>query len=302
MNDLKLIFFGTPKFAVDSLHEINLNYSVNCVVTSPDRKSGRGQKISQSEVKNYAKKNNIKILQPDNLNDKEFINKIKEINPDIIIVVAFRKLPAEIFSIPKYGTINLHAGKLPEYRGGSPLNWQIINGEKFAYLTTIFTDEGIDTGNILKEQKIEILDKDDIKSLHKKANKIFPKMLLESIKMVRENNFGKKQNEANASYWHQRSDADGYLDFQNNDAEKIVRIVKAITKPYPGAWGLIQGQKVRIYSAKISEFAFKGTPGKTILTNGINPVVICKKESIEILNYEFEKQPNRKLSNNDRFE
>ncbi len=120
--------------------------------------------------------------------------------------------------------------------------------------------------------------------------------------MVRENNFGKKQNEANASYWHQRSDADGYLDFQNNDAEKIVRIVKAITKPYPGAWGLIQGQKVRIYSAKISEFAFKGTPGKTILTNGINPVVICKKESIEILNYEFEKQPNRKLSNNDRFE
>ena len=120
--------------------------------------------------------------------------------------------------------------------------------------------------------------------------------------MVRENNFGKKQNEANASYWHQRSDADGYLDFHNNDAEKILRIVKAITKPYPGAWGLIQGQKVRIYSAKISELAFQGTPGKTILTKGINPVVICKKESIEVLNYEFEKQLNRKLSNNDRFE
>ena len=150
-------------------------------------------------------------------------------------------------------------GNYQNIEGGSPLNWQIINGEKFAYLTTIFTDEGIDMGDILKEQKIEILDKDDIKSLHEKLIKFFQKMLLESIKMVRENNFGKKQNEANASFWPQRSEtADGYLDFQNNDAEKIVRIVKAITKPYPGAWGLIQGQKVRIYSAKISELAFHG--------------------------------------------
>ena len=138
MNDLKLIFFGTPQFAVDSLHEINLNYKVNCVVTSPDRKSGRGQKITQSEVKIYAEKNNIKILQPDNLKDKEFINKIIEINPDIIIVVAFRKIPAEIFSIPKYGTINLHASLLPNYRGAAPINWCLINNEVKTGVTTFF--------------------------------------------------------------------------------------------------------------------------------------------------------------------
>ena len=148
MNNLKLIFFGTPKFAVDSLHEINLNYTVNCVVTSPDKKSGRGQKITQSEVKNYAEKNNIQILQPDNLNDKEFINKIKEINPDIIIVVAFRKLPAEIFSIPKYGTINLHASLLPNYRGAAPINWCLINNEAKTGVTTFFINEKIDQGDI----------------------------------------------------------------------------------------------------------------------------------------------------------
>ena len=258
---------------------------------------------NDAEIIELVKSQNLNLIITDNINNVDTISKIKNLSPELFVLSGFRQiLKKELLDIPKIGTINLHAGKLPEYRGGSPLNWQIINGEKFAYLTTIFTDEGIDTGNILKEQKIEILDKDDIKSLHEKANKIFPKMLLESIKMVRKNDFGKKQNEAKASYWHQRNDTDGYLDFQNNDAEKIVRIVKAITKPYPGAWGLIQGQKVRIYSAKISELAFQGTPGKTILTKGINPVVICKKESIEILNYEFEKQPNRRLSNNDRFE
>ena len=123
MNELKIIFFGTPSFAVDSLHEINLNYNLDYVVTTPDKKSGRGQKVNESEVKQYAKKNNIKILQPENLNDKEFINQIEAIQPDLIIVVAFKKLPFEIFSIPKYGTINLHASLLPNYRGAAPINW-----------------------------------------------------------------------------------------------------------------------------------------------------------------------------------
>ena len=109
MSKLKIIFFGTPSFAVDSLHQIQLNYNVDFVVTTPDKKTGRGQKINESDVKQYAKKNNIKILQPENLNDKEFINQIEAIQPDLIVVVAFRKLPFEIFSIPKYGTINLHA-------------------------------------------------------------------------------------------------------------------------------------------------------------------------------------------------
>ena len=190
---------------------------------------------NETEIIEVVKSQNLNLIITENINNVDTVSKIKNFRPELFVLSGFRQiLKKELLDVPLIGTINLHAGKLPEYRGGSPLNWQIINGENFAYLTTIFTDEGIDTGNILKEQKIEILDEDDIKSLHKKANKIFPKMLLESIKMVRENNFGKKQNEANASYWHQRSDADGYLDFQNNDAGKIVRIVKAITNARSG--------------------------------------------------------------------
>ncbi len=149
MSKLKIIFFGTPSFAVDSLHEIQLNYNVDYVVTTPDKKSGRGQKINESEVKQYAKKNNIKILQPENLNDKEFINQIEAIQPDLIVVVAFRKLPFEIFSIPKYGTINLHASLLPNYRGAAPINWCLINNEKKTGVTTFYINERIDQGDIL---------------------------------------------------------------------------------------------------------------------------------------------------------
>ena len=258
---------------------------------------------NQVGIAELAKSQNINVIIADNVNNIDTISRIKDFSPELFVLSGFRQiLKKELLDIPLIGTINLHAGKLPEYRGGSPLNWQIINGEKFAYLSTIFTDEGIDTGNILKEQKIEILDEDDISSLHKKANELFPKMLLDSIDMVRQNNFGRKQNESNANYWHQRNDSDGYLDFKNIEAEKIIRIVKAITKPYPGAWGLIQGEKVRLFSAKISELSFKGTPGKIIVSKGINPVVVCKKESIELLNYEFENKPSKRLSNNDRFE
>ena len=184
MNDLKLIFFGTPQFAVDSLHEINLNYKVNCVVTSPDRKSGRGQKITQSEVKIYAMKNNIKILQPDNLNDEEFINQIKEISPDIIIVVAFRKIPAEIFSIPKYGTINLHASLLPNYRGAAPINWCLINNEIKTGVTTFFINEKIDQGDILLKEEVNISDMDNFGSLYNKLSSIGSRLLITTIKGV----------------------------------------------------------------------------------------------------------------------
>ena len=179
MNDLKLIFFGTPQFAVDSLHEINLNYKVNCVVTSPDRKSGRGQKITQSEVKIYAEKNNIKILQPDNLKDKEFINKIIEINPDIIMLW-HQKIPAEIFSIPKYGTINLHASLLPNYRGAAPINWCLINNEENR-VTTFFINEKIDQGDILLKEKL-IYRIRIILVLYNKLSSIGSRLLIKTIK------------------------------------------------------------------------------------------------------------------------
>ena len=155
--DYKIIFFGTPDFAVTSLEAICSKYNVEYVVSTPDRKSGRGQKLKESTVKKCALKNNIKILQPSSLTDEKFIAQIEDLKPDLIIVVAFRKLAQEIFTIPKYGTINLHASLLPNYRGAAPINWAIINGESQTGLTTFFINEAIDCGAILKQHTMEIL-------------------------------------------------------------------------------------------------------------------------------------------------
>ena len=240
MNNLKLIFFGTPEFAVDSLHEINLNYSINCVVTSPDRKAGRGQKITQSEVKNYAEKNNIKILQPDNLNDKEFINKIKEINPDIIIVVAFRRLPAEIFSIPKYGTINLHASLLPNYRGAAPINWCLINNEAKTGVTTFFINEKIDQGDILLKEEVNISDKDNFGSLYTKLSSVGSKLLIKTIKGVLSKSLkaSKQDFDESLKIAPKLSKENTRIDW-NKSQKEIIGMIRGLS-PKPGAWTILK--------------------------------------------------------------
>ena len=158
--DYKIIFFGTPDFAVTSLEAICSKYNVEYVVSTPDRKSGRGQKLKESTVKKCALKNNIKILQPSSLTDEKFIAQIEDLKPDLIIVVAFRKLAQEIFTIPKYGTINLHASLLPNYRGAAPINCCLINNEIKTGVTTFFINDKIDQGDILLQKDVMINDED----------------------------------------------------------------------------------------------------------------------------------------------
>ena len=147
MKKTKIIFFGTPDFAVKSLKVINDNFDVLCVVTSPDKKSGRGLRINESEVKRFSSDNNIPIKQPENLTNNDFLNEISYLDAELFIVVAFRKLPKEVFSIPALGTINLHASLLPDYRGAAPINWVLINNEKVTGVTTFFINERIDHGS-----------------------------------------------------------------------------------------------------------------------------------------------------------
>ena len=153
-----IIFCGTPKFAVASLKSIfqnqqALNYDICGVITIPDRIAGRGQKKQESDVKKEARNMGIKIYEPNNLSNPDFINKIRQLKPDLIIVVAFKKLPKILFEIPTLGTINLHASLLPKYRGSAPINWVIINGEKETGLTTFFINDKIDTGDIVLQSK-----------------------------------------------------------------------------------------------------------------------------------------------------
>ena len=294
MNDLKLIFFGTPKFAVDSLHEINLNYTVNCVVTSPDKKSGRGQKITQSEVKNYAEKNNIKILQPDNLNDKEFINKIKEINPDIIIVVAFRKLPAEIFSIPKYGTINLHASLLPNYRGAAPINWCLINNEAKTGVTTFFINEKIDQGDILLKEEVNISDKDNFGSLYIKLSSVGSRLLIKTIKGVLSKSLkaSKQDFDESLKIAPKLSKVNTRIDW-NKSQKEIIGMIRGLS-PKPGAWTVLKNGdneiRMKILEAKKSNSLSAKKVGKFLINNG----EIHIDNGVDFINCTYIQLENRK--------
>ena len=295
MNDLKLIFFGTPQFAVESLHEINLNYEVNCVVTSPDRKSGRGQKITQSEVKIYAEKNNIKILQPDNLKDKEFINKIIEINPDIIIVVAFRKIPAEIFSIPKYGTINLHASLLPNYRGAAPINWCLINNEVKTGVTTFFINEKIDQGDILLKEEVNISDMDNFGSLYNKLSSIGSRLLITTIKGVLSNSLKASKQDFNDSFKiaPKLSKENTRIDW-NKSQKEIIGMIRGLS-PKPGAWTILKNgdneTRMKILEAnRVNSFHSKKV-GKFIINNG----EIHINSGVDSINCTYIQLENRKV-------
>jgi len=167
MNNLKIIFMGTSDFAVKSLDNLLLNnFDVKAVVTAPDRKSGRGNKINYSDIKKYSLNKNLKLLQPENLKQTDFIKEIKSFNADIFIVVAFRMLPKIVWEIPKKGTINLHASLLPQLRGAAPIHWAIINGFKKTGVTTFFINGKIDFGDIIEQKEVEIGD-------FEKANECF---------------------------------------------------------------------------------------------------------------------------------
>jgi len=273
MNELKIIFFGTPSFAVDSLHEINLNYNLDYVVTTPDKKSGRGQKVNESEVKQYAKKNNIKILQPENLNDKEFINQIEAIQPDLIIVVAFRKLPFEIFSIPKYGTINLHASLLPNYRGAAPINWCLINNETKTGVTTFFINEKIDQGDVLLKEEIIINDEDDFGSLYLKLSSIGSKLLVKTINGVVKDTLkaSKQLMDEDLRIAPKLSKENTRIDW-NKNAKEILGKIRGLS-PIPGAWTILKNG-----NSEIRMKILKAEIGKKILNKRVGKILIHDRE------------------------
>ena len=198
--EVKILFMGTAEFGIPTLKVLNDNYNLNAIITNYDKPSGRGLKIKFSPVKKFAISNNIKYFQPKNLKDQSFIDKIKSINPDIIVVVAFRMIPKSIWQIPKYGTINLHASLLPNYRGSAPINWTIINNENFTGVTTFFIDDKIDTGDVLLQEKIKVDKKINAGELHDKLKVIGAITVRKTIKEILNNTLIKKKQKQDGDY------------------------------------------------------------------------------------------------------
>ena len=183
----RIIFFGTPDFAVASLEIINkAGFNVVGVVTAPDKQAGRGLKLMISPVKQFAQQNNLFLLQPENLKDPSFHNQLRSLQPELQVVVAFRMLPKEVWALPSLGTFNLHASLLPQYRGAAPINWAIINGEKETGVTTFFIDENIDTGNIILNKKILIDPGETAGELHDRLMKMGSELVLRTVNAIAE--------------------------------------------------------------------------------------------------------------------
>ena len=188
--DLRIVFMGTPEFAVESLKALVKNgYQVVGVVTAPDRPSGRGQKMHQSDVKVYAESCGLPVLQPEKLKDENFLRKLKSLNAELQIIVAFRMLPEVVWKMPSFGTFNLHGSLLPRYRGAAPLNWSIINGDTETGVTTFLIKQEIDTGNILFQEKIEISPDMTVGELHDALMVIGAELVLKTVDAIAEGNF-----------------------------------------------------------------------------------------------------------------
>lgn len=252
----KIIFFGTPPFAVKCLEKIvEEEFNIVAVVTAPDRPAGRGRQIKTSAVKQFAEAQNIHILQPTNLKDLQFIEQLKALEPDLMIVVAFRMLPKRVWSIPSLGTFNLHASLLPDYRGAAPINWAIINQEKYSGVTSFFINEEIDTGAILLQEKVEIQEQETAGSLHDKLAKKGSALICKTIKGILEGTINPQKQEIKGT-----EKAAAKLNKENvfidwdQPLEAIQAKIKGLS-PYPGArFNWIEENKtavIKIFEAEI---------------------------------------------------
>lgn len=247
---------GTPEFAVASLDAImKSQHKVIGVVTVPDKPAGRGQKISQSAVKKYAVEHNLPVFQPEKMKNPEFLEQLSILNPDVIVVVAFRLLPRAIWAFPKKGTFNLHASLLPQYRGAAPINFAVINGDKESGVTTFFLDDKIDTGEILLQAKTEILPEDNAGILHDKLMQIGSQLVVETLNKIADNSIQPQVQQivSEIKYAPKIQKEDCRIHWEE-PIEKIHNLIRGMS-PYPTAFTHLllkeEEKSLKIYSGKI---------------------------------------------------
>ena len=247
--DVRVVFMGTPEFARESLKElVEAGFNVVGCFTNQDKPSGRGMKMKASAVKEYAIEQNIPVYQPVKVRkNEEVLNTLKELNPDVIAVVAYGKiLPKEILELPKYGCINVHGSLLPKYRGAAPMQWAIINGEEKTGITTMFMDVGMDTGDMLLKDEMEILDEYNLESVHDKLMVMGAKLLVETIDKVVDGTIERIPQPEEGTYAPMITREMTKIDFTKN-AREIFKFVRGLT-PFPGTYmELENGKKYKVF-------------------------------------------------------
>ena len=280
---LRIVYMGNPDFAVRPL-EIMLenNYNVVAVVTGQDKPAGRGKKMNESAVKVFAREKNLPILQPESLKDESFIQDLKDLHIDLIVVVAFKMLPKVVWQIPTIGTINIHASLLPQYRGAAPINWAIINGEKQTGVTSFIINEVIDTGNILLQKSVPIDEDETAGTLHDKLQESGSQLLLETLKLLESGE--QKGISQNTLFIDEKDLKPAPKIFKqtckinwDNTAKDVNNAIRGFS-PYPGAWTILQkGDEkfvFKIFSAKIINVSHNLQSGTIVLKDNTIQIAV----------------------------
>ena len=289
---MKIVFMGTPEISVKTLERIiEDGHEVSAVVTQPDRPKGRGKKMMMSPVKEVAIEHGIKVLQPEKASSPEFIEELKSLEPELIVVIAYGQiLKKELLDIPKYGCVNVHVSLLPKLRGAAPINWTIINGDSKTGVTTMFMDEGLDTGDIIMSKEFELDDEITAGELHDWMMVEGADLLSRTVKAIEDGSYTRtKQDDSESTYAPMMDRNLGHIDFSKS-AREIHNLVRG-TIPWPGAWCNSDYGKIKVWKTKVIEKSHKGENGEVLNVDKNGIEVACGENILLIIDIQM---PNKR--------
>ena len=283
---MNIIFLGSADFSIPSLEILyKSKHKVLALLTVPDKQKGRGQKVSSSPVKEFGIKKNIPVLQPEKLKEEKFLQQLRDFNADLFVIVAFRILPREFFTVMPKGSFNLHASLLPKYRGAAPIQWALIKGESETGITTFAVEEKVDTGSIYLQKKVAINEEDNFQTLSDKLSEIGAKTVLETVDLIESGNYELKgQDNSLATPAPKITPETGRIDWAK-PADEIHNLVRGLS-PNPCAYFFHNNRKIKVYKSKVIEKE-NTTPGKIVQTKK-NLFVECINNELEILELQLE--------------
>ena len=310
---LKILFMGTPDFALESLKALyEAKYNIVGVVTNPDRPKGRGMKMIASPVKEYALEKHLEVYQPEKVrNNEEFLNTVKKINPDLICVVAYGKiLPKELLEIPKMGCINVHGSLLPQYRGAAPIQWAVLNGDKKTGITTMYMNEGMDTGDMILKEEVQIGEDETTGELWERLSKIGAKLLVETVEKIEDGTAPREKQPEDFTMAPMLHKEMANIDWDKKDATQIKNLVRGLN-PIMGAYTYLNGKKIKFWKVEkltIEELAQKYNemneymdyikkvqPGTVLFSNAKQGLYIkCNNDIISVI--EIQGENSRKMN------
>lgn len=293
---MRAVFMGTPEFAVPTLQALIDHHQVEAVVTQPDKQRGRGKKVQFPPVKEKAVEHEIPVYQPQKARDEEFVEILREINPDVIVVVAYGQiLPESILNIPKYGCINVHGSLLPKYRGAAPIQWAVLDGEEKTGITTMYMEKGLDTGDMIDKAEIVLDPKETAGTLHDKLMEIGANLLLETLeKLENETAVRIKQNDSESCYASMLTKEMGQIDFSKS-AREIECLIRGMN-PWPSAYTSLNGKTLKVWEAEVLTENSGEELGTVIDVTKDAIVAACKEGALKLLEVQMAGKKRMKVS------